>query len=173
MIGGTGAVNTMIYMRGNPNDYDEWERLGNKGWSYKDCLPYFEKLDKLMSPEFARHSTLLKDAFLKAGKMMGYPVLDRQLLGQVSNSKTYISNTQITMPLLAINQIILDFYHSLGKFCTLSIQHKRRKKMDNFSSLFTPRYQRTSKSSCCSTFSCLQVKNKIIEYYFSISQSLT
>ena len=64
VIGGTGAVNTMIYMRGNPNDYDEWDRLGNKGWSFKDCLPYFEKLDKLMQPEFARHSTVLKDAFL-------------------------------------------------------------------------------------------------------------
>ena len=83
MIGGTGAVNTMIYMRGNPRDYDEWELLGNKGWSYKDCLPYFKKLNKLMQPEFARHSTLLKDAFLKAGELMGYPVLDRQLHGQV------------------------------------------------------------------------------------------
>ena len=85
----------MIYMRGNPHDYDEWERLGNKGWSYKDCLPYFEKLDKLMSPEFARHSTLLKDAFLKAGKMMGYPVLDRQLHGQACNIKIQICNAHI------------------------------------------------------------------------------
>lgn len=83
VIGGTGAVNTMIYMRGNPNDYDEWDSLGNKGWSFKDCLPYFEKLDKLMQPEFARHSTVLKDAFLKAGKLMGYPVVDKQLYGQV------------------------------------------------------------------------------------------
>ena len=103
MIGGTGAVNTMIYMRGNPNDYDEWERLGNKGWSYKDCWPYFEKLDKLMSPELARHSTLLKDAFLKAGKMMGYPVVDRQLYGQVSNGKIEICPAHIIVILLVVH----------------------------------------------------------------------
>ena len=63
VIGGTGAINTMIHMKGNPRDYDEWEALGNKGWSYNDCLPYFKKLDKLMAPELSSHSTVLKNAF--------------------------------------------------------------------------------------------------------------
>ena len=83
VIGGTGAINTMIYMRGNPHDYDEWEALGNKGWSYKDCFPYFEKLDEMMKPEAGRHSTVLRDAFIKAGQLMGYPAAQNHHHGQV------------------------------------------------------------------------------------------
>jgi choline dehydrogenase len=40
-VGGTSAMNTMAYVRGNPADYDDWERLGAIGWSYRDVLPFF------------------------------------------------------------------------------------------------------------------------------------
>ncbi len=45
MIGGSSSMNAMIYIRGNPADYDGWKRLGNKGWGFADVLPYFEKLE--------------------------------------------------------------------------------------------------------------------------------
>lgn len=44
-LGGTSSINGMLYVRGQPFDYDTWGRLGNRGWSYEDVLPYFKKAE--------------------------------------------------------------------------------------------------------------------------------
>jgi len=41
MLGGSGAMNAMVYIRGNPLDYDGWAAAGARGWSYADVLPFF------------------------------------------------------------------------------------------------------------------------------------
>ncbi|HEY0223029.1 MAG TPA: GMC family oxidoreductase N-terminal domain-containing protein [Pseudolabrys sp.] len=43
VIGGSSAINAMVYMRGQAGDYDHWRQLGLPGWSWDDVLPYFKK----------------------------------------------------------------------------------------------------------------------------------
>ncbi|PZR96133.1 MAG: choline dehydrogenase [Stutzerimonas stutzeri] len=43
LLGGTGSINGMVYMRGRPEDYDQWRELGNIGWGYDDVLPFFKR----------------------------------------------------------------------------------------------------------------------------------
>ena len=42
-LGGSSAINAMLYIRGHKSDYDDWAEMGCEGWSWKDCLPYFKK----------------------------------------------------------------------------------------------------------------------------------
>ncbi|HEY8569485.1 choline dehydrogenase [Microbulbifer sp.] len=42
-LGGCSSINAMVYIRGNPGDYDDWEKAGNPGWSWNNLLPYFLK----------------------------------------------------------------------------------------------------------------------------------
>jgi choline dehydrogenase len=43
VLGGTSSINGMLYVRGNPADYDGWAQMGCRGWTYADVLPYFRK----------------------------------------------------------------------------------------------------------------------------------
>jgi choline dehydrogenase-like flavoprotein len=42
-LGGSSAINAMVYIRGHRSDYDHWASLGNAGWSFADVLPYFKR----------------------------------------------------------------------------------------------------------------------------------
>jgi choline dehydrogenase len=43
VLGGSSAINGLLYIRGQPEDYDHWRQLGCTGWSYADVLPYFRR----------------------------------------------------------------------------------------------------------------------------------
>jgi choline dehydrogenase len=43
VLGGTSSINGMLYVRGNPADYDIWAQMGCRGWSYEEVLPFFKK----------------------------------------------------------------------------------------------------------------------------------
>jgi choline dehydrogenase len=51
VVGGSGSINAMVYVRGQPRDFDDWKAAGNVGWGWDDVLPYFKK-----SEDFDWHS---------------------------------------------------------------------------------------------------------------------
>ena len=54
VLGGSSSINAMVYVRGQPGDFDDWTAAGNPGWSYREVLPYFRKLENhpFGEPEF-------------------------------------------------------------------------------------------------------------------------
>jgi choline dehydrogenase len=57
VLGGSSAINYMIYMRGNRGDYDQWAREGNEFWGYEDVLPYFVKAERNQTFSNRYHGT--------------------------------------------------------------------------------------------------------------------
>lgn len=53
-LGGSSSINAMIYLRGHPQNYDEWADRGNGGWSYADLRPYFERAEHVAAGPRAR-----------------------------------------------------------------------------------------------------------------------
>jgi choline dehydrogenase len=45
VLGGSSSINAMVYVRGQPGDFDDWAAAGNPGWSWQELLPYFRKLE--------------------------------------------------------------------------------------------------------------------------------
>ncbi len=51
VVGGSGSVNGLVFLRGSPRDYDRWAQSGARGWAYDDCLPAFRRLETFHGPE--------------------------------------------------------------------------------------------------------------------------
>src|SRR5436309_1463543 len=45
VLGGSSSINGLLYIRGQPADFDHWRQLGNSGWSFEDVLPYFRRTE--------------------------------------------------------------------------------------------------------------------------------
>jgi choline dehydrogenase len=56
VIGGSSAINAMIYMRGQAADYDHWRQLGLSGWGWNEVLPFFKKHENHFMGESAAHA---------------------------------------------------------------------------------------------------------------------
>ena len=50
-LGGSSSINYMLYVRGDPRNYDDWARQGCAGWGYKDVLPFFKKSENLIGED--------------------------------------------------------------------------------------------------------------------------
>ena len=85
-LGGTSSINGMLYVRGNPADYDNWAQMGCRGWSYDEVLPFFRKSETYRGdgdPEYRsqggplvvedyRTILPLTHAFVEAAKQAGH-----------------------------------------------------------------------------------------------------
>ena len=74
VIGGTGSINGMLYIRGQRDDYDRWRDAGNAGWGWDDVRPWFERTELSISPPPQKHP--LADAFIAAAREAGLPQND-------------------------------------------------------------------------------------------------
>ncbi len=50
VLGGSSSINGLVYLRGNPLDYEAWAEAGAAGWSYAEVLPYFKRLERWARP---------------------------------------------------------------------------------------------------------------------------
>jgi choline dehydrogenase len=87
VLGGSSSINGLVYVRGNPHDFNRWEEEGAHGWSYRDVLPYFRRAEKRSAGGDAyrgdsgklrtTNGTMenpLNPAWIEAGRQAGYPV---------------------------------------------------------------------------------------------------
>ena len=86
VLGGSSSINGMVYVRGQPLDYNTWSQLGNRGWSYDSVLPYFKKSENYESSDSpwrgqggplntseGHERAELLDAIIDAAEETGYP----------------------------------------------------------------------------------------------------
>lgn len=86
IVGGSSSINGLVYIRGQHEDFDDWQSLGAKGWSYEDILPHFRRLETFAGGEDRYHgrdgelpvSTLRNDnaacrAWVEAAQQYGLP----------------------------------------------------------------------------------------------------
>jgi choline dehydrogenase len=88
VLGGSSSINAMLWYRGHPADYDEWERLGAKGWNYASMLPYFRRSEDWQGGatayrgaggpirvETPAHPHPIATALLAAAEQVGLPIV--------------------------------------------------------------------------------------------------
>ena len=74
VLGGSSSINGLLYVRGQPEDYDRWRQMGNTGWGWDDVLPLFQQAETFEHGEdsFRGRSGPICDAWMEAAVAAGY-----------------------------------------------------------------------------------------------------
>ena len=85
-LGGSSSINGLLYVRGQPGDYDRWRQMGNVGWGWDDLLPLFRRSEAWEGPadgyrggdgeltvSRSRQSWKIVDAWVEAARSAGFP----------------------------------------------------------------------------------------------------
>jgi choline dehydrogenase len=77
VLGGSSSINGLIYIRGQPEDFDHWAQLGNRGWGWDDVLPYFKLAEDWQGEPNEPHG---KGGFLTTSPMSERPAACRAII---------------------------------------------------------------------------------------------
>ncbi len=105
-LGGSTSINAMIYIRGNPQDYERWSALGNKDWGFEQVLPFFRRAESNERLNDRYHSSTgamnvteqvqrneLSKAFVRAAQELGLP-FSPDFNGEIQDGVGYYDVTQ-------------------------------------------------------------------------------
>ncbi|ARR54701.1 glucose-methanol-choline oxidoreductase [Rhizorhabdus wittichii DC-6] len=93
-VGGTSAINGMLYSRGEPADYDGWAAGGAPGWSYREVLPYFLKSERHLDGPLPGHGG---DGPLKVSRApLANPLARRWIAGAMENGHRFHADMSAT-----------------------------------------------------------------------------
>jgi len=87
-LGGSSSINAMVFLRGNPADFDHWAKLGCSGWEYESVLPYFQRMETVVDggplrgsdgplhPAPSAQPNPISQTFLDGAQASGFPVTE-------------------------------------------------------------------------------------------------
>jgi choline dehydrogenase len=77
VLGGSGSINAMVYVRGQPQDYDDWRDLGNPGWGFEDVRAFFERAEQVVQvSDVSRDTHSICRAYLDSCASLGYRLIE-------------------------------------------------------------------------------------------------
>ena len=111
VLGGTSAINGMVYLRGASSDYDSWAEGGCTGWGWETVRASFEEMEAVLRPAVLPDNNPLSEVFIVAAAEAGFPVnpsFDSGTLDGVGWNRSSIANGERNSSYRAFIEPILD-----------------------------------------------------------------
>jgi choline dehydrogenase-like flavoprotein len=137
-LGGTSTTNGLLYVRGVPLDFDEWEAAGHRGWGWRDVLPYFKRAERNSRGRDDLHGdsgplhvqdrvseNRVMEAWVAAAQAAGHP-LNSDFNGYSQDGVGYFQLTQMAGARCSTASAYLADRHTRPNLTVLTHTHARR-----------------------------------------------